>query len=791
MRSIRSVALALIALLAFVSCSRDPNVAKKRYLDSGNKYFDKARYKEASIQYRNAIKIDPRYGLAHYKLALVALKLLPRPDLGGAVRELRRAKELLPASQQEHWDAVVKLTEIYLIAHDESLIAEAQGFCSDLLKRDPNSFDGHRLTGDLNYTMAIEALRLKKTDDGHQSLDAALVEYHKADAIQPGNPGVTMQLAKSLALNAEMFGVVNDFAAAEQIYRTVIAKDKTNLEAYIELYKFLWVQKKQKEAEELLRAGYQNNPKQFFFLISLAEQYMMENRRDDMLGVLQQIKSKAGEYPRAYYDVGDFYFRLGDGDSAVREYKEGIGKDSKNKAGYRKRIIEVLMRQGKRAEAAGYIEQILKDNPKDPDARGVAATVLLDKGDVAKALVELQQVVSASPNNPVSHYNLGRAYFMHGEAEQARQQFAKAIELRPDYTSARLAAAQLQVARSEYDAAIRSAQDVLKYDSNNAGAKLTESAAMMAQGKFGDSRQVLDQMLKTNPSSPEAMFQMGVVDLAEKKYKDAEASFRRAYELNPANARGLMGVVETYMAQGMTDKAMQLLQTEIAKTPTRLDFHGALGNVEVRAGRFEMAIAEFQIVMAGTPKGSSAQGEMYLEIGETYRRKGDFGAAITAFQQARKILPDDQRVLTTLGMALGSTDRWLEARQIYEATLKLYPNNGIVLNNLAFGVAEHNGDLDQALTMAQQAKRILPAMPEVSDTLGWIYLKKNLPDQALPVFQDLVTKNPERSTFHYHLGMALAQKGDKARAREEVKKALSLNPATDEKKQIQDLLNRL
>ena len=111
MRSIRSVALALIAVLAFVSCSRDPNVAKKRYLDSGNKYFDKARYKEASIQYRNAIKIDPRYGLAHYRLALVALKGQP-PDWGGALRELRRAKELLPAGQSEHWDAVVKLAEI-------------------------------------------------------------------------------------------------------------------------------------------------------------------------------------------------------------------------------------------------------------------------------------------------------------------------------------------------------------------------------------------------------------------------------------------------------------------------------------------------------------------------------------------------------------------------------------------------------------------------------------------------------------------------------------------------------
>jgi Flp pilus assembly protein TadD len=75
--------------------------------------------------------------------------------------------------------------------------------------------------------------------------------------------------------------------------------------------------------------------------------------------------------------------------------------------------------------------------------------------------------------------------------------------------------------------------------------------------------------------------------------------------------------------------------------------------------------------------------------------------------------------------------------------------------------------------------------------LGWIYLKKNLPDQAMPIFQELITKNPLRPTFHYHLAMAMAQKGDKAQAKDEVKKALGLNPASDEKKQIQDFQGRL
>jgi tetratricopeptide (TPR) repeat protein len=786
MISIRSVALALIAALAFVSCSRDPNVAKKRYLDSGNKYFDNGRFKEASIQYRNAIKIDPRYGLAHYKLALVGLKSNP-PDWGGAVRELRRAMELIPASQQEHWDAEVKLAEIYLspiVKHDDNLMAEVEDICKKLLDRDPNSFDGHRLVGDLNYTKAVAAFQVKQDDDARKYLDAALVEYHKADAIQPGNQGVEMQLARVLWRSL-------DFPAAEQGFRAVIAKDKTNLEAYRELYTLLWAQNKRTDAEAVLKSGYQNNPKQFLFLISLAEQYLRENRREDMLGVLQQIKSKAGEFPRAYFSVGDFYLRVGDGDSAIREYKEGIGKDGKNKADYQKRILEVLMQQGKRTDAAGYIEQILKDNPKDPDARGVEASLALERGDIAKALPELQQVATASPDNPVAHYNLARGYFAHGEAEQARQQFARAIELRPDYISARLGMALLQVFRQEYDAALRSTQDILKYDPNNPSAKLLASAAMVGQQRYGDSRQVLDQMLKVNPSSAAATYEMGVVDLGEKKYKDAETAFRRSYELNPANTRGLMGVVTTYMTQGLTDKAVQLLQAEIAKAPARMEFHLALADVGMRAGRFDMAIAEFQQVLAAMPKGTAAQGRVYLEMGETYRLKGDFASAINALQEARKTLPDDEKVLTDLAITLASVDRWPEARQVYEATMKIDPNNGVVLNNLAFGLAEHNGDLDQALTMAQQAKRIMPTMAEVSDTLAWIYLKKNLPDQALPILQDIVTKNPGRPTFHYHLGMAMAQKGEKAKAREEYDKALALNPASDEKKQIQDRMSSL
>jgi tetratricopeptide (TPR) repeat protein len=310
----------------------------------------------------------------------------------------------------------------------------------------------------------------------------------------------------------------------------------------------------------------------------------------------------------------------------------------------------------------------------------------------------------------------------------------------------------------------------------------------MGQKKFGESRQVLDAMLKANPSSPDALYQLGVVNLAENKYKEAEDAFRRAYELNPANSSGLRGVVEAEIAQNHTDQALQLLQTESAKAPERMDLLQALGNTEVRAGKYDKALSYFEKVLASSEEGSKAQGDLFLRIGETCRRKGDLTNSIVALQKARQILPENGVVLSTLALVLDGAGRWAEARQAYEAVVKLDPKNGVALNNLAFLLAEHGGDLDDALTKAQRAKQLLPNMSEISDTLAWIYLKKNLTDNAIDTFKDLVNKVPGQAVFRYHLGMAYLQKGDKTLAVKELQDALKYNPTKADREKIEQLI---
>ena len=437
---------------------------------------------------------------------------------------------------------------------------EVATFSSDLLRHDPNSYDGHRLTADLDLYRAIESSKAGKKEESAQYLDDAVKEYRKADGIKPNQPGVQMQLARTLTAKQDLGG-------AEGLYKKVLASDPAAQSAYTELYRLYLFEKKYDQAEALLKAAIQANPKQYAYLTTLAMHYSMMGRRDDMVKTLQQVLAHAPDYEQAYMVVGDFYLRMGDAETAIRQYREGMAKDAKRRSGYQKRIIEVLMRQGKRAEAADLNAEILKADPNDNDAKGLAASFLLDKGDVTRALSELQALVTRVPDNVVARYNLGRAHMARGEWEQARQMFQKAIELRPDYMVARLELGRLQIARGEYDAALKTAAQVLQLDHGSVIARLLESTALMGQRKFGESREVLNALAKEYPNAPDVYFQMGLVNLAENKLKDASDAFQKSYQLNPANRRGLLGIVQSMMEQNHPEQAVDLLRKESEKAP--------------------------------------------------------------------------------------------------------------------------------------------------------------------------------------------------------------------------------
>ena len=756
-----------LVLLVLAGCTRDPKVRAQRYLDNGNKFFAKAKYKEASIMYRRALKEDLRLGEAYYKLGLTDLKLAA---YGDAAKALVRAVDLQPANL----DAAARLADLYLLAsmQDQQHSAELQKDVTDLagkiLAKSPSSFDGHRLLGQID-------LFTGKTAD-------AVQEFAAANQANPLQPDLVVSYFQALAINKQ-------FPDAEKLAGQLIEKQPSYAPIYDLLYLYYSRDRRMEDGERVLRLKSANNPKNASYVIQLAAHYYVTKQRGEMDAVIKKLSNEK-EFPEGRLLAGDFFlFRLREFDHAEDQYQAAIKAFPKDKAIYQKRLVELYASLNRSAEANGLLAGILKENPKDSDAIAMRAALMLATGDrqqITNAANDLQSLVTKTPDNHLLRFNLARALLAKGEAEQARLQLEEAIKLRPDFVVARELLARVYSARGDQAKALKAAEDLIAIDRNNLQAHLVRSSALISLGEQAKAREELELITKAYPQNVDARFQVGFLAWSQRDYSQAEKVFSDLHKSNPKDIRGLVGVVETLASEKHLDQAIAEVKKAIAEEPDRRDLKLTLGNLEVRNQQYDQAIPIFKSLLDLDPKAS----DMWYRLAETYRRKGDLNMAIDAFRRASKEAPNDTNSLLQLGLLMDGTGRRDQAQPIYEQILRIQPDHAVALNNLAFIKAEQGTDLDQALTMAQRARQKQPGSPDIADTLGLIYIRKNLSEDAVQIFRDLVTKEPANPTFHYHFGMALLQKGDKLSARRELETAMKSNPPLEEKTKIQELLQK-
>jgi tetratricopeptide (TPR) repeat protein len=755
-------------LLALASCSRDPKVRAQRYVEEGNKFFSKGQYKYASIMYRNAYKQDPRFGEAYYRLALTDLKLYA---YGDAFRALTRAVELQPNNS----DAKTKLGDLYLVSamQDPKRAAQAIDGSADLaakiLKQDPKSFDGHRLMGEI---------ALLKRD-----LPGALPEFQAANDAKPLQPEVITPYFQALTAS-------NRFPDAEKLAYQLIAKDKTYSPVYDLLFAEYAHLNRLDDAERILKLKSDNNPKSTTFLMQLATFYIQTKRRPEAEVIFKKMTDEK-EHPDGHLMAGDlFFFRLREFDRARAEYEAAVTAFPKDKAAYQKRLVELDATTGNNSGANQLLAGILKDNPKDSEAIALRAALMLTTGNrdqINMAANDLQSLVTKTPDNAVLRFSLARALRAKGDTQQAIMQLEAAIKLRPDYMRARESVAGLYLVQGDNPKALKAAEDIIDRQKDNLQGHLVRSAALLAVGEKDQARKELDLIVKNFPQNTEARYQVGYLDYLDKDYKAAGEVFGKLYQEYPKDDRGLKGVTETLAAENRMPDAIKEVQKAIQAEPDRRDLKVVLANFEVRAEKYDEAIQLFQGLLDKDPKNAG----LLFSLAEVYRRKGDLNTAIDKFRLSSQAGPNDPRPLTALALLMDGTGRADQAQPIYEQILKIQPDNPVALNNLAYLKAEKGIDLDQAQTMAQRAQQKAPNSPEIADTLGWIYIRRNLSEEAVRLFQDLVAKEPKNPKFHYHYGMALYEKGDKPATRVELQKALDDKPSKDDEAKIRDLLNKL
>jgi tetratricopeptide (TPR) repeat protein len=186
------------------------------------------------------------------------------------------------------------------------------------------------------------------------------------------------------------------------------------------------------------------------------------------------------------------------------------------------------------------------------------------------------------------------------------------------------------------------------------------------------------------------------------QYEDAITEYKMAIWLDSLNIPAYRHLCKAYEDMGDYDNAIESYKKLIQILPNMPEFHANLANILYVKGDIDEAISHFQTAVTLNP---SKQWTSVINqtLGFVFKEsKDNIDAAISSYQSAYLMTPEDIDIYVNLGSAFYDKEDYENSLTIYRNALDLDPKNAKIHCNLGF-LYWGKGDLDEALKEYQLA----------------------------------------------------------------------------------------
>jgi tetratricopeptide (TPR) repeat protein len=409
----------------------------------------------------------------------------------------------------------------------------------------------------------------------------------------------------------------------------------------------------------------------------------------------------------------------------------------------RHQLADVEIVLNRRDEARRIANDLLKEDAKDWQALTLLGRLDLEDGKAAQAEQELDQAKTANPDSPVIYFQLARVYLVQGKADQAKSALGQSLSRSPNYLAARILLGGLELRAGQTDLAVQDLNKALERAPSAMEPNLMISQAYAVRGEFNLAEETLNRLLN-RPTAP-ASQAMILETLAEVKFRQgryAEAAVLATKSLNTGllSREGLRVLGASYLAQKRPELGLKAVQEYLKKQDRWAAGQDVLGEIALLANDPDVAENAYQEELKITPGSSSA----LFGLGNVYDLRKQDDKAADFFQRFASAEPNNAVVHVRLGIIAERSQDFQKAISEYKSASTLDSANPVAKNNLAWIYAEHDGNLSVALGLAQEARRLQPSEPGIADTLGWILVKMNQGQSALPYLKESVASNPRK-----------------------------------------------
>jgi tetratricopeptide (TPR) repeat protein len=362
---------------------------------------------------------------------------------------------------------------------------------------------------------------------------------------------------------------------------------------------------------------------------------------------------------------------------------------------------------------------------------------LLEKKDYTRAMLEFRNASGAVPQDAEPYYYMGVANMSTGDLQTALLSLRKAIELNPSHAAAKLRLAQLMTLGDK---------------------PIVEEAE----------KNVRD-LMQIGPATPEMLNTLAVTELRLGKTDDAVHTLEQALAKAPSDLTSSLLLARTRLIQNDAKGAEEALTKLRDASPNTPDPHLILGRFYMSQKRMEEAERSTQRALQLNPKSTVGLRDLAVvqnavgrkkEAEETFKRLTELGV---------------ERYIPIYGLFLFAEGRRDDAVREFERTAKQYPDSRVIRTQLI--------TLYQAVGRNSAAAKLLDESlqknPRDTDALlqrGQMLSTAGKYGEAEEDFNKLIQQKPDFAPARYAMAKLHSLRGASLRYRQELTKALELDP---------------
>ncbi len=481
------------------------------------------------------------------------------------------------------------------------------------------------------------------------------------------------------------------------------------------------------KALEAYQAGLTFDPDSIFLKFRIAKLHFRLAQMSAAVEMAQQIPVEKISTVDMFLGMAKIFFDAGEHSQALQMLEEGERQFPMEQRLYISHGTLLLTEKDYQEAGAVFLE-LLQHVPGSADAHYYLGIIALEKNMKLEAVGHFEQAI-------VLNTSFERAYVKLVTLLEEAEDSQRAIELietflndvNPAHREFRLRLVSLYVAQKEMDQAIGHLDYLLKQNPGDLHAQVRKAQIYGEQGNFAAAIEELNAVLRDRP--------------------------------NELRVRDFLGLLYEEMKD--YERAIQSYQANMQIDPTFFDSILHLGFVSYRLKRNEEALSYLDQAVKLNPK----RPEPYLLLGLTYFQMKDYQQAKARLEDGIHQDPANAELHFNLGTAYDKLDRFDDVVKAMEQALELDPEHADALNYLGYSYADRSINVEEAVSLTQQAVKLKPHNGYYVDSLAWALYKVGRVEEALEMMQRAVALVPDDPVIYEHLGeiFLLREEHEKAR----------------------------